>query len=234
MKRILLLSLFTVLVTGQMLADILPATGTLNLIFFSYSGTSSSIMVDLGSGPVPTGTISYTLDTSFGRDNYWFIDFDTGSTITKMHLLLTSPLFTSLGSPPVPLEINEVGPLDSIPLVDTSGAPFELQIRALTVGGGTIQSGPFAGFVFSNDNYNFSNNTATGNSTNIGHGTGNQVNVGKSNSSNSGTVTTPSGNSQSTSGTGTGTTGTPEPSTLALSCAALVLLLVKRVTGRRS
>lgn len=225
MKRLFLFAICLILAQGLALAAMLPATSTLDLTFLSYSGTSSAITVDLGSGPVSTGLISYNLDTSFGMDNFWQINFDTGATDTRLHLLITAPLLTTLGLPAIPLEINEVGPLDFIPLVDTSGAPFTLQISATTVGGGTIQTGLFSGFVFSNDNTNNSNNNANGNSTNIGHGTGNHVSVGNTSSSNTGTITPPGGASQFTFGTGTGTTAqVPEPSSIWLSSTGLAFV----------
>jgi len=230
MKRIFLFVMFLVLSRGITLADtMLPATGTLDLRYFSYSGTLSPITVDMGSGPVSTGLISYTLDKSFGADNFWDFNFDTGATDSRMHLLITSPLLTKLGMPAIPLEINESGPLDFIPLVDTSGGAFVLDLSATTVGSGTLQAGPIANSDLTL-NITWINKCFNDNTVNNNHGTNvdpKNVSGGSSGGSISGTVTSPGGTQQSINGTGAGGTGVPEPSTLSLSLMSLAFVCWK-------
>src|SRR5260370_31113138 len=91
------------------MADSIPATGTLMMQLSSFSGATSGVMVNLGSGPVSTGLISYRLDPSFGAQNFWTFNWNTGASVFNAHLLVTFPLLTSLGMNPVPILITDTG-----------------------------------------------------------------------------------------------------------------------------
>lgn len=222
--------LLLVLVAHPAGAQIVPATGTTTAEFSSFSGTMSGVNVDIDGSSVPSGTISFTLDPSFGAENYCLFNWDTDFSYLQLNLLLSSPLTESLDLAPVPIEIDESGPLDSTPMIDlttgTLAAPWSDTVTL--TGGGTVHGGLFDGSVYQNkEEFHF-------------YVVGKQV-VNISDklylikdagisvaSTQDGTI-----DGDATSGTGSGTiTGVPEPSTLTL--LGIGLSLVGYVGRRRT
>ena len=159
--------------------------GTWRFPYDSFDGTLDSISLDLGSGLVSTGPISYSLDpeaepgTSFSE-----INFDSATETLELDLIITFPLLDELGEQPLKIHISEVGPVEGIPEVPEIGTSNSLTLRSVLQGGGTInQPGSiFDGFVFTNSNIHIrgNNNTVTVNTdeegnTNIGPGSGTEI-----------------------------------------------------------
>jgi len=112
----------------------IPVTGNLTLIWNSYAGTTSGVNVDTPSGPAFTGEISFRLDPTFGNDNFFSINFTTGATSLRLHLLVDSPLLTMLGAADTPIDIYEQGPLDTIPFVEPNTIA-DIAVAATLTGG---------------------------------------------------------------------------------------------------
>jgi len=201
----------------------IQAEGQLNMMWSSYSGTTSAVLVDLGSGPVSTGLISFDLDTSPGLSNFFNIDWDAGMASIQLNLLTTFPLLNSLGiTDPVKMIINESGSLDSIPWVEPGATDVNILTSSTMFGGGTVSEGIFSGFTFENDNiWNIDVDVNVG----IGNGNTIQIGTGNSTSTHTGNITQPGGIPQPTSGSGLGTTVVPEPSTMLLLITGLLCFI---------
>jgi hypothetical protein len=191
-----------------------------------YSGTTSGVLVDLGSGPVDTGLISFSLDPA--GNSFEFVDWDNKTDTWHLEMLINFPLLQTLGLTPFKMTIDETGAIDSIPDVPI-GDNVSFSFSSHLTGGGTVQDGPFSGFTFSNFNdwtINVSGNT-------VGTGSGNNVNLqkgkGNTNSQHEGTIKQPNKDPQPTSGSGAGaTTGVPEPSTIVLTLSGAVCCSIYR------
>ena len=171
------------------LAGPIPPTwfGTLRNDFIQLHGTSSGVTIDLGSGPLQTGPISFDLDPA--GTSFFEYDFSKGTGFVHEELLLTFPLQQQLGIAPVPITIEETGNIldifltpiatgnsgwqatfDDAFIVTPTGAllPISGSLDAVALnnvlnpvtgfgsvsllhGGGTVLSGPFAGFGYQNN-----------------------------------------------------------------------------------
>jgi len=205
-----------------------PLQGETTLVVTNYSGTTGGITATIGGQTIDTGTLSYTLDPSHsGNDNFWTYDWDTKEASLQLYLAVTSPTLTGYGISPIFLTINESGTFADAPLV-TPGQDNDVPLPAITAfGGGTVQSGPFAGFVFANFNdwtiniNNSGNNNGTGNGNNLNIKVDTSGKAGAPNppgqkknftSEHSGTITDPTGYSWQSNGAGVGVAGAvPEP-----------------------
>jgi hypothetical protein len=82
----------------------------------SLTGTTSSIIVDLGSGPQSTGIINYALDPS--GTSYIDFNYDSSTATEHLALLLTFQLQQDMGLAPIPIVIDESGPITEVLLID--------------------------------------------------------------------------------------------------------------------
>ena len=119
--------------------------------YHDFSGSMSPVMIDLGSGAASSGPISYTLDLAKpGANQKTVFDFDAVTATTTVDFLVDFPLLHTAGLSPIPLHIEESGPLVSgRPMLPLSG---NQTFHALLTGGGTVADGPLAGWEFSNLN----------------------------------------------------------------------------------
>ncbi len=107
-------------------------SGNMPLLFTDFSGTSSGINIDLGSGSQPSGPLTFSLDPSAMSQQ--LIDFDNALMQLDLHLLITFPLQTSIGAAPVPIEVIETAALPAF-LLDFTGP---LSLSATEHHAGTI------------------------------------------------------------------------------------------------
>ena len=209
----------------------IPLTGGALDFYQSFQGTLSAVDVDLGFGPVSTGTISYTLDTTNPSAQQFAFNFDTLTATADLDLLVDFPLLATLGLQPLPIHVSESGPIISgVP--DLPSGPQELTFEALLTGGGTIGPGSlFSGFVYSNIN-----DTNTTKNVNVeAGGTFNETINGGGNIKIQATITQPGGTPKPTSGTGNfgiGPKPIPEPSTWLMMLTGTVSLMGYRVAER--
>jgi len=87
--------------------DQLALYGKLRENFTTLTGTTSSVLVDLGNGLEETGEISFALDPS--GNSYFDYDFDAGTASAYLELLATFPLQQSIGADPIKIVISESG-----------------------------------------------------------------------------------------------------------------------------
>ena len=90
-------------------------SGQFDLKLTSYSGTSTGVNIDLGTGPEPSGPLSWQLDSTL--DNRVYFDFDTATVTLDVNLLITFPLQQALSTPPVPIRLLERGDLPAFDLL---------------------------------------------------------------------------------------------------------------------
>ncbi len=112
----------------------------------SLTGTSAAVTIDLGSGPVSTGTISVSLDPS--ATSTMLFNWDTGTLTSDLHVLFNSPLFTTLGIVDTKADVVETGTMTPRPTYD----PFTARISDFFIdlsGHGTVTNGPLAGMTVS-------------------------------------------------------------------------------------
>lgn len=148
-------SLSMAVLTTNVNAAVIAATGETNLYYKEFSGTLSGVNLETGSGTVASGTISYMLDTTYGTNNYWNNNWDTMTATVNLHLLVTFPTVGDLGiTDPIAILIQETGDLHTVPMIDTdlNQLAFDYSETVNVTGGGTVGSGPLAGVVFANWN----------------------------------------------------------------------------------
>jgi hypothetical protein len=87
--------------------DQLALYGKLKETFTTLTGTTSSVLVDIGNGLEETGEISFSLDPS--GNSYFDYDFDAGTALAYLELLATFPLQQSIGADPIKIVISESG-----------------------------------------------------------------------------------------------------------------------------
>ncbi len=86
--------------------------GKLRENFTTLTGTTSSVLVDIGNGLEETGEISFALDPS--GNSYFDYDFDAGTASAYLELLATFPLQQSIGADPIKIVISESGNIRSL------------------------------------------------------------------------------------------------------------------------
>jgi hypothetical protein len=69
------------------------------------------------------------------------LDYGALSNTSSLDLLVDMPLLHTYGLPPIPLHINESGPILS-PLPDFAGGPASMTLDALALSGQTLNLGP--------------------------------------------------------------------------------------------
>jgi hypothetical protein len=78
----------------------------------TVNGITSGVIVDIGSGTQATGDLNFTLDPS--KNSFFEYDFDTGTILEELYLLVTFQLQADLGQPPVKISINESGTITQV------------------------------------------------------------------------------------------------------------------------
>lgn len=193
-----------------------PLNGGVVDFYQSFTGSLAPVTVDLGSGPVSTGLISYNLDGTNPSAQQFVFNFSTLTTTAQLDLLVNFPLLQTLGASPLTIHISESGPIVSgvpdLPVGSNQGLTF----RTLLTGGGTVGPGsPFSGFTFSNIN----DTTVVKNVNVEAGGTLNETINGGGNITLTATITQPGKPPVPTTGTGTfgiGPKPLPEASSLLL------------------
>lgn len=204
-------------------ANAVKLQGKVTDFYQSFSGTLSPVEVDLGSGLVSTGEISYSLDLTNPSEQKFTFDFDTMTAAAELDFHVTFPLLQSLGLAPIKIHVSESGPIISgVPDLPVENEQ-NLQFRALLTGGGVVNDGS----IFSGLEYKNLNDTNVTKNVNVASGGqfsqpingGGNINVKIE-----GTIQSPGSNPQVTVGTGGATIGTkpvPEPLTILGSSMAL-------------
>jgi hypothetical protein len=151
-QRILwLVAAAALLACGRAMADDGPPPSNLVLMpVGSFGGQIQSVPVQVGDNLTETGPITLSLDPS--ADNVFGLDNLQAQGVIDVTLLLSSPLFTSLGETPR-IRIQEHGPANLVDLggdLPPPGADF--LFHAALTGGGYVQTGLFAGTSFHNVN----------------------------------------------------------------------------------
>jgi hypothetical protein len=121
--------------------DQLALYGKLRENFTTLTGTTSSVLVDLGNGLEETGEISFALDPS--GNSYFDYDFDAGTASAYLELLATFPLQQSIGADPIKIVISESGNITETLEVSTvlGDVVWEAYFNGtITQPGGTPQS----------------------------------------------------------------------------------------------
>jgi hypothetical protein len=224
MKARNLLIGFSLICVGPSPAFAVPLNGGVVDFYQSFTGSLSPVEVDLGSGPVSTGLISYSLDATNPSAQQFGFNFSSLTATAQLDLVVNFPLLQTLGAPPLKIQIVESGPIVSgvpdLPVGDNQSLTF----RALLTGGGTVGPGSvFSGFTFSN-----LNDTTTVKNVNVAPGgTYNQTVTGGGNITITATITQPGKPPVPTGGTGTfgvGPNPLPEPSSMILLGSGLAAL----------
>ena len=151
-RRVATVSAYTVLLIGITTVpsyaltlignnDQLALYGKLRENFTTLTGTTSSVLVDLGNGLEETGEISFALDPS--GNSYFDYDFDAGTASAYLELLATFPLQQSIGADPIKIVISESGNITETLEVSTvlGDVVWEAYFNGtITQPGGTPQS----------------------------------------------------------------------------------------------
>jgi len=222
MRRILaafFCSAAIVLASSAARADLLTGTSTFTLD--SGQGSLSAVTVVTASGPVSTGTLSFTTDPSFTSTTT--VDWDTKATSSDVHILLTSPLITSLGLTPIAVQISGPGTLAATPSVTPgSGVTFSWLVTTTASGSFSIDS---VGFTYSETDV--TTYTLTGDVAPAGGGLATLISgIGTTVSSKVGEFTQSGQAPQATSGTATGSISIPEPPALTLASVGGIVVIV--------
>lgn len=224
MKARHLLIGFSLICVGPSPAFAVPLNGGVVDFYQFFTGTLSPVEVDVGSGPVSTGLISYTLDTTNPSAQQFAFNFSSLTTTAQLDLIVNFPLLQTVGAPPVRIHIAESGPIvTGVPDLSV-GSNQNLSFRSLLTGGGTVAPGSlFSGFAFNN-----LNDTTTVKTVNVAPGgTFTQTVTGGGNITITATITQPGKPPVPTGGTGTfgiGPNPLPEPSSLILLGSGLAAL----------
>jgi len=151
-RRVATVSAYTVLLIGITTVpsyaltlignnDQLALYGKLRENFTTLTGTTSSVLVDIGNGLEETGEISFALDPS--SNSYFDYDFDAGTASAYLELLATFPLQQSIGADPIKIVISESGNITETLEVSTvlGDVVWEAYFNGtITQPGGTPQS----------------------------------------------------------------------------------------------
>lgn len=98
----------------------------------SFTGTGSSINVDIGDGLVPSGDISFLLDET--KTNLIYYNFDSGYTTLDIHILLDAPILDDIGEPPVSFNLIESAFIPAFNIVETSSLPRNTEFTYVSDG----------------------------------------------------------------------------------------------------
>jgi len=224
----ILTTLPAALVIFQKPVNAVNLKGKVTNFYHSFNGTLSAVELNLGSGLVSTGEISYSLDLTNPSEQKFTFDFDTMTATAELDFLITFPLLQSLNQSPIKIHISESGPIISgVPDLPV-GDGQSLQFRALLIGGGVVNdSSIFSGLEYKNlndttINYNNSINIAPGGTINQNNDSEGDIDVNIE-----GTIQQPGSNPSITVGTGGASTkpvpGVPEPSIILGSAMGLGL-----------
>ena len=202
-------------------ADAVPLTGKFQAYFSQHDGTTDSISIDLGAGPMPTGPLTTTLDLTNPRNSFEVFDFDTMTVREEVDTILDCPLFQSLGIAPIRMHAVETGTFVIDSFFDISVSEFRYELTTDLHGTVVVPSGsPFEGWVW--NNAKTQTVSASGEVKPDGTVSGE---VSKSWETKSATIEDPGGTIYVTDGSGVArlsTTPVPEPSALLVFGSALV------------
>jgi hypothetical protein len=222
-SKVVLICVSAICASMSLPAYAVPLTGGVVDFYQSFTGSLAPVTVDLGSGPVSTGLISYTLDVTNPSVQQFAFNFSTLTATAQLDLRVNFPLLQTLGASPLTIHIAESGPIVSgvpdLPVGNNQSVTF----RALLTGGGTVGPGsPFSGFTFSNIN----DTTVVKNVNVEAGGTFNETVNGGGNITLTATITQPGRPGAPTTGTGTFGIG-PKP----LPESSSLLLLISGLAG---
>ncbi len=86
-----------------------PLEGVVKFYFSEHDGTTNSITIDLGAGPVATGPLITTLDLTFPENSFEAFDFDNMTVVEEVDVLLTNDLLKAAGLDPIKIHAVERG-----------------------------------------------------------------------------------------------------------------------------
>ena len=202
-------------------AEAVPLTGQFLVYFSQHDGTTDSIDINLGAGPMPTGPLTTTLDLTNPRNSFEVFDFDTMTVREEVDVILDAPLFSALGIDPIRMHAVETGTfvIDSFFDVDVNRFSYELTTDLH----GTVvvpPGSPFEGWIWNNAKSQSVSASGTVKPDGTVSGT-----VTKTWETKSASIEDPGGTIYVTDGTGVArlsTTPVPEPSALLVLGSALV------------
>jgi hypothetical protein len=93
--------------------------------FQEFHGTTTGIFVDIGSGLVPTGDITFALDPS--KISTWMLDFTNNTQTYDLHLLATFTLQAAIGAQPAPINIIETGAIQGFNIANAGSLVISTQ-----------------------------------------------------------------------------------------------------------
>lgn len=88
-------------------------TGEKTYLYHASNGTTSPVFVNLGSGPVSTGNLSYLLDLANPSNSTFSFNFDTKTIQVEVDYFLDFPLLQKIGEPPIKYHLSETGTIVS-------------------------------------------------------------------------------------------------------------------------
>jgi hypothetical protein len=87
----------------------------------SFKGTTDSIQINIGSNTLPSGEISFDLDTT--KTNTILFDFDASLITLDINVLVSTELLNNLGEPPAEMNIRETAIMPSYQVVNSNLPP---------------------------------------------------------------------------------------------------------------
>ncbi|BCU13013.1 hypothetical protein [Microcystis aeruginosa] len=130
--------------------------GSTELVIDSITGSADSLNVNTGSEVIPTGEITYQLDTN--KISKLIVNFDTNLINVDLNVVATAPIFNNLGLSFTELNINiiEQGVIPAFNILDiVDNTNSSEQISTFIASGTYFQEGLLNQTVTSQGNINF-------------------------------------------------------------------------------
>ncbi len=98
----------------------ISVTGTADMPLETFIGSSYGVYIDLGDGKglQESGNFSYSLNPSLVSNG--FLDFDSGTYLYNLNLLVTFPLQESMGADPVKISVLQEGSIPDFIVLEQS------------------------------------------------------------------------------------------------------------------
>lgn len=97
-----------------------------------WTGRGSSVQIDIGSGLVDSGEISFDLDTS--KNNTILFDFEGDSITLDINLLINAEILDTLGEPPAEMNLVETATLPPFSLINSNKQPTITRLEYISEG----------------------------------------------------------------------------------------------------